>query len=380
MVASSSTAPAPQARRGSSKFRLGPTDSILSMLVNRSNKSIADVADVSPPSPGPSVSSMETDDEAAGTSDNQPQTNTSGVNGVGRARAVSCSSSIGSMRSSIPTLEDRLDDVLAKEAGESASSYLNHCFQTEVSVLNRDKFDKIPQFQKHDFTVTKFIGKGSFSDVFEVVVEVEDNPNFTTGTNPSTIIRKGGPRAARRASFAKATALSIGLLSKERKTLAMKCLRPQVRSNSHQFIIGAEDLVHETALLASLDHPNIIKIHGRASGKLSQTFVLNDGFFVLLDRLTDTLADRIQGWAHRTRHQMCRGPKAEQLIVAKSIADAVSYLHSKRIVFRDLKPDNVGFDSSGTVKLFDFGFALGMPSKTEENPSGLILEKAGTPR
>ncbi|EJK69118.1 hypothetical protein THAOC_09662 [Thalassiosira oceanica] len=367
-----STAPAPHARRG--KFRLGPTESILSCLMNRSNSNKSIEA---PPSPGSSVSSLEMDDETAGTSSNQSQANTSCANGVGVACAVPLSSSIVSM----PALDDnRLDDVLAMEAGESADSYLNHCFETEVSVLNKGKFDKVPQFQKHDFIVTKFVGKGSFSDVFEVVVEVEDNPNFTTGANPSTVIRKRGSRAARRASFAKASAPSFGLSSKQRKTLAMKCLRPQVRSNSHQFIIGAEDLVHETAMLASLEHPNIIKIHGRASGKLSHTFVLNDGFFVLLDRLTDTLADRIQGWAHRSRHQIARGATAEQLAVAKSIADAVSYLHSKRIVFRDLKPDNVGFDSSGTVKLFDFGFALGMPSKTEGNPSGLILEKAGTPR
>ena len=340
---------------------------------NNSNKSIEVTT---PPSPGSSVSSMEMDDAAAGTSSNQSEANS--ANGVRTARAVSISSSAVSM----PALEDnRLDDVLAMEAGESADSYLNHCFQTEVSVLNKDKFDQVPQFQKHDFMVTKFIGKGSFSDVFEVVVEVEDNPNFSSGANPSTqVIRKKGSRAARRASFVKASPPSFNLSSKQRKSLAMKCLRPQIRSNSHQFIIGAEDLVHETAMLASLEHPNIIKIHGRASGTLSHTFVMNDGFFVLLDRLTDTLADRIQGWAHRTRHQMARGPTAEQLAVAKSIADAVSYLHSKRIVFRDLKPDNVGFDSTGTVKLFDFGFALGMPSKTKCNPSGLILEKAGTPR
>ena len=32
------------------------------------------------------------------------------------------------------------------------------------------------------------------------------------------------------------------------------------------------------------------------------------------------------------------------------------------IIFRDLKPTNIGFDSSGTVKLFDFGFAVNLTS------------------
>jgi serine/threonine protein kinase len=41
------------------------------------------------------------------------------------------------------------------------------------------------------------------------------------------------------------------------------------------------------------------------------------------------------------------------------IAKALQYLHSERIIFTDLKPQNVGFtsDESDTVKLFDFGLA-----------------------
>jgi serine/threonine protein kinase len=41
-----------------------------------------------------------------------------------------------------------------------------------------------------------------------------------------------------------------------------------------------------------------------------------------------------------------------QIKVVVLIADAISYLHSKMIIFCDLKPTNIGFDSSGTVKLF----------------------------
>ena len=77
-----------------------------------------------------------------------------------------------------------------------------------------------------------------------------------------------------------------------------------------------------------------------------------------------------------------------QIKVLVSIADALSYLHSKMIIVRDLKPTNVGFDfviplfdSSGTVKLFDFGFALNVASNDSNNAEPQILyDQCGTPR
>ena len=69
----------------------------------------------------------------------------------------------------------------------------------------------------------------------------------------------------------------------------------------------------------------------------------------------------------------------KQMKVAHSIADAMSYLHSKNIVFRDLKPANAGFDYMGVMKLFDFGFATGLPEKNENNPAGFLYHRCGTP-
>ena len=49
----------------------------------------------------------------------------------------------------------------------------------------------------------------------------------------------------------------------------------------------------------------------------------------------------------------------------------------QNIVFRDLKPDNVGFDVETTVKIFDFGLARDL---SYVQRSGEMLGFTGTPR
>merc|ERR1711865_1159014 len=47
----------------------------------------------------------------------------------------------------------------------------------------------------------------------------------------------------------------------------------------------------------------------------------------------------------------------ERLVVAYDLACALSYLHGMSVIYRDLKPDNIGFDVRGDVKIFDFGLS-----------------------
>jgi len=144
-------------------------------------------------------------------------------------------------------------------------------------------------------------------------------------------------------------------------------------------------------MLASLDHPNIVKLHGRACGSDfgTNSLHLSDGYFILIDRLTDTLDDRIDRWMKKNTplSRSSKGqPSLVQVNTACSIADALSYLHSKKVVFCDLKPANIGFDSTGALKLFDFGFATCInpdqesPSVTCSEASYLIYDKCGTMR
>ena len=198
----------------------------------------------------------------------------------------------------------------------------------------------------------KFLGRGAFSDAFEVQV---------------TAARTAIP------------------LTKKQEVYATKTLRPKARSNAEIFPCAIDDLVRETAMLASFDHPNIIRLRGRASDAESlDSSRLNHGYFILLDRLTDTLEARIASWkkiAAREGSGRGRGaaPSLSQLQAAYSVSDALSYLHSKRILFRDLKPANIGYDARGVVKLFDFGLAR-LVAAADGDGCGCIRGACGTLR
>ncbi len=49
---------------------------------------------------------------------------------------------------------------------------------------------------------------------------------------------------------------------------------------------------------------------------------------------------------------------------AAQIASALGYLHSKSIVYRDLKPENLLLSAKGHIKLTDFGFAKVVEERT----------------
>jgi len=87
---------------------------------------------------------------------------------------------------------------------------------------------------------------------------------------------------------------------------------------------------------------------------------------------------------------------AERLDVTQQLADAIAYLHSQNVLHRDLKPDNIGFDINGDLKVFDFdiarvcptsedvsgmGVSTRRPSKdSKEDETFLMTQKVGSPR
>lgn len=131
------------------------------------------------------------------------------------------------------------------------------------------------------------------------------------------------------------------------------------------YLKGVIDLALETQYLATLSsHPNILKIRGVSAAGPYQA-----GYFIVLDRLQDLLSKRLTAWMHQHRatkgltgaftggRRKIKDLLIERLLVATDVASAMEFLHSRNIIYRDLKPDNIGFDAEGSVKIFDFGLA-----------------------
>jgi serine/threonine protein kinase len=148
----------------------------------------------------------------------------------------------------------------------------------------------------------------------------------------------------------------------ENKTYALKCLKAKAVTTTDDLTYNAQDLYTEAYLLARLNHPHIIQLHGISKYGLADSYLRSDGYFVLLDIMKETLEDKLNNWRNdpnRSKNWISKSAIVQRLQnIAIPVVQAMEYLHAHHIVLRDLKPENVGFDKqSGQVKLFDFGLA-----------------------
>jgi len=118
----------------------------------------------------------------------------------------------------------------------------------------------------------------------------------------------------------------------------------------------------EATLLNRLHHPNLVKVYDLKLGPRQFYYVMEllEGRN-LMDELT--AKGRLAPLAF--------------LPILEQVGAALHYAHSKKVIHRDIKPDNIFILSDGTVKLTDFGVAR--PDDIESNltRSGAILGTLG---
>jgi eukaryotic-like serine/threonine-protein kinase len=144
---------------------------------------------------------------------------------------------------------------------------------------------------------------------------------------------------------------------KHHRAVAIKVLRAELGA-----ILGPERFLREIEISAQLHHPHILPLYdsGEAEGLL---------FYVMPYVEGESLRDRL------AREKQLALEEALQ--IAREVADALSYAHSRGVIHRDIKPENILLESGHAV-VADFGIARAISAAGGEQLTGTGVA-IGTP-
>lgn len=195
-----------------------------------------------------------------------------------------------------------------------------------------DNSSKFPTFAFSNLTLGKILGKGGFGTVWEVKGVKTDSK---TASDEGQFIADHCVRE-----------------DSGDARYAIKMLSEENVKNPTLFVQGTLDMAIETRVLSDTEHPNIIKARA-----LAIVDPFSDNYFIMMDRLYDTMEGRIKKWQKLAKFLSGIGGKVfdrqgerkkelwdNRIMAAFDLSDALGYLHRKKIVYRDLKPENIGFD------------------------------------
>ena len=234
----------------------------------------------------------------------------------------------------------------AKQTIEFVESDLQQVLTQSPFLQRSQAGEHIAVFHRSEIITGARLGKGGFSDVFEVA-GFNLNAFYGQQLDPQ--------QQQLRLHYQHSVATGQG-------RFAIKYLQEKLLDNPKNFQCAASDLAVEAAYMSSLNHENILPVRGLPiDGLHAFGDGRHDGYFIILDRLEDTLDDRMKQW------KMQDAPFQEKLEYALQLASALQYLHERGIVYRDLKPHNVGFNTHGQLQLLDFGLCRELPEGNFES-------------
>ncbi|KAJ0237319.1 Protein kinase superfamily protein [Hirschfeldia incana] len=116
----------------------------------------------------------------------------------------------------------------------------------------------------------------------------------------------------------------------------------------------------EVAVWHKLDHPNVTKFIGAAMGTSELSIQTENGHMGMPSNVCCVVVEYCPGGALKSFLIKSRRRKLAFKVVIQlslDLARGLSYLHSQKIVHRDVKTENMLLDKSRTLKIADFGVA-----------------------
>jgi serine/threonine protein kinase len=100
-------------------------------------------------------------------------------------------------------------------------------------------------------------------------------------------------------------------------------------------------IVHEMQMVSRLNHPNIVTYHHH--------FSENGLLFLVMEYCS--------GGSVRDAIRNRKLSQSDAFSWIQTLAEGLDFVHGKKIIHHDIKPDNILFAENGTIKLSDFGIA-----------------------
>ena len=135
--------------------------------------------------------------------------------------------------------------------------------------------------------------------------------------------------------------------------------------------VGLARFVREAQVTAQLSHPNVVPVYGleetdQGNPALTMKLIRGDTFTQYIKQCS--LVAGTSDYDHERHGQIGR---IEHFL---RVCDAISYSHSRGVVHRDLKPDNLMLGAYGEVYVMDWGIARLLDESDDEPQSDDNLE------
>jgi tRNA A-37 threonylcarbamoyl transferase component Bud32 len=130
----------------------------------------------------------------------------------------------------------------------------------------------------------------------------------------------------------------------------------------------------EARILAKLAHPSIVTIYELGRATTGSPFCVLEKVEgrSLRDRLDELAVDEAADGAPRTRERL------ELLASLVAIAEAMAYAHERRVVHRDITPNNILLGRRNEATLIDWGIARDLDAPATFEIPGLVDEAPST--
>jgi serine/threonine protein kinase len=235
----------------------------------------------------------------------------------------------------------------------------------ESILFDGDKENRFPRLNQSEFYLGSLLGQGGFCVVHEISAIKQIDSDGPCGKEARY------PEEGEDRRFMRDKCIRNG-----DARYAIKKLGDEVKEDAYLYMKGVMDLATEAKFLAVVENPHIIRMRA-----VADCDPYEEGFFIVLDRLYDTLESRLPKWKASEKESkglmsriFCARRKSKlnqqvvrRLVVAHDLCCAMLHMHNLSVIYRDLKPENIGFDVRGDVKIFDLGLAKELHDE-DKNP------------